>query len=227
MRSVVPGWCGVALLIAALGTAQAAEIRGEIKLTSRGKALRASAGQDAVIYFRSQSPPALQPPETPYVLATEGKKFVPEVLPIVAGSTVRFPNNDPILHNAFSTSRSNAFDVGLYGQGEESEPVRFLKPGLVRVYCNVHHSMVAHVVVLDTPYFVVPNERGQFRLSDLPDGPGELLVWHGRSTLWRQKLDLGDEVAEVQVQMELSRRRVSPHLNKFGKPYRRSRRSDY
>ncbi len=227
MRSVVPGWCGAALFLIALGAAQAAEIRGDIKLTSRGKALRASEGKDAVIYFRSRTPPALEPTQTPYVLATEGKKFVPEVLPIIAGSIVRFPNNDPILHNAFSTSRSNSFDVGLYGQGGESEPVRFVNPGLVRVYCNVHHGMVAHVVVLDTPYFVVPDERGQFRLSDLPEGPGELFVWHGRSTLWRKKLDLGENAVDVQVEIELSRRRVTPHLNKFGKPYRRSRNNDY
>ncbi len=227
MRTVAFGW--VALCALALVAAQgvhALEIRGELRMTSGGKALRAQVAKDAVVYFRPDSRPALQVPETPYVLATEGKDFVPRVLPIIVGSTVRFPNNDPILHNAFSTSRSNSFDVGLYGQGEESDPVRFVNPGLVRVYCNVHHSMVAHVLVLDTPYFVVPDESGRFRLSDLPEGPGELLIWHERSTLWRKRFDLlADET--VSVEMEASRRRVPAHLNKAGKPYRRSRNNDY
>ena len=63
-------------------------------------------------------PPKTSPAATPYVMGTRRKQFVPRVLPITVGSQVRFPNQDPILHNAFSTSKDNSFDVGLYGEGE-------------------------------------------------------------------------------------------------------------
>lgn len=215
---------GIGLLLA--GAALAADISGQIKLSSGGRALRPVEAVDAVVYFRPRTPVAPSAPQTPFVLATERKSFTPRVLPIPVGGTVVFPNNDPILHNAFSTSSGNAFDVGLYGQGEQSEPVRFVNPGLVRVYCNVHHSMVAHIVVLDTPFFAVPDEHGRFRLRGVPEGPGELLLWHERSTLWRKALEIqGDHSQEISL--ELNRRRVPQHLNKFGKPYRRSRDDGY
>ena len=87
---------------------------------------------------------------------------------------MRFPNQDPILHNAFSTSKDNAFDVGLYGQGD-AQAVTFSKVGYVRVYCNVHHSMIGHILVLDTPYFVRPDSKRNFRLADVPAGEGDLV----------------------------------------------------
>ncbi|MCB1640954.1 MAG: hypothetical protein KDI37_04415, partial [Xanthomonadales bacterium] len=110
----------------------AADINGQIKLSSGGKALRSVEAVDGVVYFRPRTPVAPVAPELPFVLSTERKSFTPRVLPIPAGSTVVFPNNDPILHNAFSTSTGNTFDVGLYGQGDQGEPVRFVNPGLVR-----------------------------------------------------------------------------------------------
>jgi hypothetical protein len=151
------------------------------------------------------------------------KQFVPRALPIVVGQQVSFPNNDPILHNAFSTATGNEFDAGLYGQGE-SETVSFKRPGLVRVYCNVHHSMIAHVLVLDTPHFTKPDALGRFALRGLA-GDGELFIWHERATLWRRAIVAGETV-KLAVDLNLSKRRVPAHLNKFGKPYRRAG-SDY
>ena len=141
-------------------------------MTSGGKALRAEVAKDAVVYFRPKQRPPLEVPDDAYVLATEGKDFVPRVLPVIVGATVRFPNFDPILHNAFSTSQSNSFDVGLYGQGEESEPVRFVNPGLVRVYCNVHHGMVAHILVLRSQFEggLTSTVRGVFTYRVNDDG---------------------------------------------------------
>ena len=99
-------------------------------------------------------------------MSTRRKQFLPRVLAIGAGESVRFPNEDPILHNVFSQSPDNAFDTGQYGRGE-GKTTRFDKPGLVRVYCNVHHSMVGHILVLDTPHFTRPSSDGRFRLTDV------------------------------------------------------------
>lgn len=193
------------------------EFGGMLRLSAEGKALRAEESAEAVVYWRPRQPVALVAPEEPLVITTRRKAFLPRSLAIVAGSQVRFPNEDAILHNAFSTSAGNAFDTGLYGAGE-GETVRFEQAGLVRVYCNVHQSMVAHVLVLDTPYFTRPDRSGRFTMK-LPAGPGELFVWHERATLWRKPLSI-EAFSTIDVQLDLSRRRVPAHLNKFGKPYR-------
>jgi len=167
----------------------------------------------------------VKPPDTPFAMSTQRKQFVPRILPIVVGSQVKFPNQDPILHNAFSTSKDNAFDVGLYGSGEE-QTVTFSHAGYVRVYCNVHHSMVGHILVLDTPYFTHPGPDGRFKFADLPKGKGDLVIWHDRATPWHEEAVPG-ETAPVEVMLDLNQRRIPQHMNKFGKPYGRSADGDY
>ena len=216
---------GVLLLLLA-APAGAVVIEGQVVLRVDGKPLRAEEARDAVVYYRA---PGLQPmpSKTPFEMRTEGKQFSPRALPIPMGSTVRFPNFDPILHNVFSTTGSNSFDLGVYGRGEGRSQT-FQSPGLVRVYCNVHHDMVAHILVLDTPHFVRPDGEGRFRL-DLPErADGELFVWHERARLWRKPTDTTTPASEaLTIELDLSRPRVPPHTNKFGKPYGDGRSSGY
>ena len=209
----------LALLLAPV-LGHAASLEGRISLVVEGKPLRAEEAASAVVYFRPATPTALRPSTTEYAMRTERKQVVPLVLPIVVGSSVRFPNRDPILHNAFSTSKDNAFDVGLYSSGE-GQLVTFNHAGYVRVYCNVHHSMIGHILVLDTPFFTRPDARGQFRLDDLPAQQGDLVVWHDRAKPWHVKAVPG-ETAAAEVTLDLNQRRIPRHMNKFGKPYGRT-----
>ena len=212
-------------LLWAPGLSVAAGLEGHVGLVVDGKPLRAEEAAEVVVYFRAASPAPLQPPATPYTMSTQRKQFTPRILPVVVGSQVRFPNQDPILHNAFSTSKDNAFDVGLYGQGD-AQQVKFTHAGYVRVYCNVHHSMVGHILVLDTPYFTRPDANGRFRFADVPKGKGDLVIWHDRATPWHEEIVAG-EAAPVDVTLDLNLRRIPPHMNKFGKPYGRSADGEY
>lgn len=212
-------WMVLSMLLAAAPVG-AAVLEGQVALVVDGKPLRAEEAIEAVVYFRPAATPRLKPPTKPFEMRTWRKRFEPRILPIVAGSKVSFPNQDPILHNAFSTSKGNPFDVGLYGAGEE-HTVAFPRPGYVRVYCNVHHSMVAHILVLDTPHFTRPGSDGRFRLADLPTGQGDLVVWHDRAPPWQARVVPGKQ-APLDVRLELKLKRIPPHMNKFGKPYGRS-----
>ena len=214
----------LALLIAP-GALSAAALQGHVGLVVDGKPLRPEEAAEVVVYFRPIAPTALHPPSAPYDMSTQRKQFSPRILPVIVGSQVRFPNQDPILHNAFSTSKDNAFDVGLYGSGEE-QTVTFTHAGYVRVYCNVHHSMVGHILVLDTPYFTRPAADGKFEFADLPKGGGDLVIWHDRATPWHAQVVPGETPA-VDVTLDLNLRRIPPHMNKFGKPYGRSGNADY
>lgn len=211
------------LLWAALLTpcvAGAATIEGRITLTLDGKELRPEEAAEAVVYFRPAAPVAVAPARQPVEMVTLRKQFAPRILPVTVGTEVRFPNQDPILHNAFSTSKDNGFDIGLYGQGE-GKAQRFDHAGYVRVYCNVHHSMVGHILVLDTPFFVRPDAQGKFRLKDLPAGKGDLVIWLDRATPWHAEVVAG-KADPVAVRLELAQKKIPPHMNKFGKPYGRS-----
>lgn len=204
------------------------EIRGRVHLLAKGGKgpAKGSDVRQAVVYFEPASPQSSRPSETPFEMVTKGKAFAPRVLVVPKGSRVRFPNQDPILHNVFSVSSPNQFDLGLYKQGPGKEK-RFEEPGLVRVFCNVHHDMVAYVLVLDTPHYVSPNAQGEFVLTGLPRGPGKLTVWHEQADPWTVEVDPAKSAGQVMARVEIVRPRIPAHLNKLGQSYFRSQRDRY
>ncbi len=211
---------------AAAATAEKAELTGRVEALSHGRSIPGEAEQ-AIVSFRPDAPVAMERPAQPYRMSTRDKAFDPRVLAVPRGATVAFPNRDPILHNVFSVSEPSRFDLGLYGEGH-AETVTFDHPGVVRVFCNVHHGMVGYVVVLDTPFYTSPDAGGRFRLGALPPGPGTLTVWHEQAEPWSRHVEVAaGSGQDVQVTIELSKPRIPPHLNKFGRSYRRSRRGRY
>lgn len=112
-------------------------------------------------------------------LRQEDETFVPHVLAITRGSTVEFPNADPFFHNVFSLSSTAPFNLGRYPRGE-TRGQRFNKPGLVKVFCDIHSHMSASILVLDHPYFTIPSVDGAFELPNVPAGRYTLVGWHER-----------------------------------------------
>jgi plastocyanin len=108
------------------------------------------------------------------------EEFVPHVVAVTAGSTVDFPNDDPIFHNVFSLSRAATFDLGRYPRNT-SKARTFAKPGIVKVYCHLHSHMSAIVRVFPHSYFTVPDRSGRFRIANVPAGRAEVTAWHERS----------------------------------------------
>src|SRR6266404_8638295 len=105
------------------------------------------------------------------------KRFTPHVLPIAVGTTIDFPNYDPIFHNAFSNYNGQIFDVGLYPPGS-TRSILFRRPGVVRVFCNIHPTMSAVIVVLKSPYFALSGRTGAFSIPNIPAGTYRLRVFH-------------------------------------------------
>lgn len=203
------------LLLAAPAAAE--ELRGRLQLVGKGGKgpARGSDVRQALVWFEPASPSPTKP--ATFVMTTRDKQFVPRTLTIPVGSRVRFPNEDVILHNVFSVSGGNSFDLGLYRRGAGKEQ-KFDKPGLVRVFCNVHHSMVGYILVLESPYVATPDANGQFVLTGLPKGPGRLTVWHEQAE--PTGMDVQVPRAEpLAPRLEIVRPRIPPHLNKSGKSY--------
>jgi Copper binding proteins, plastocyanin/azurin family len=214
----------VALGSVALGAAAAGavELRGRVTLVDDSEPVQQIQG--VLVYYlpadRSALPP-LPVPAEPFRIVTVRKEFTPKSLVVPVGATVRFPNQDNILHNVFSLSGANRFDLGLYRRGEGKD-VTFDAAGVVRVFCNVHHSMVAYVVVVETPFYTMAGVDGSYALAGLPPGRGKLVVWHERAEPREIALELPRTTA-LDVRLELSKPRVPLHQNKFGKPYSRRR----
>lgn len=122
-------------------------------------------------------------------MAQADTAFAPAGLVVPVGSTVRFPNHDPFFHNVFSYSSAARFDLGRYGRGE-SKDVTFDEPGIVKIYCEVHESMRAVVVVTPNRHHAVVGEDGSFRLDGVPAGRHTVVVWHA---------DLGSVEEEIEV----------------------------
>ncbi len=120
----------------------------------------------------------------------EHETFLPRVVAVPVGSVVDFPNGDPIYHNVFSLSRVKIFNLGRYPHGQTRQ-VRFDKPGLVKVFCEIHSHMSATVMVFDHPWFAVPGDDGRFELPAVPAGDRQITAWHER---------LGDTTLRVRVE---------------------------
>jgi len=227
-RASAPLAAAALVSLAALGAVplSAVDLVGHVEATVKGRPSPGQAGL-AVVYFE---------PDRPVPRATAGglrmvtqrKEFSPRVLVAPKGAKVEFPNRDPILHNVFSVSEPQPFDLGLFGEGEVGQ-VTFEHAGVVRVFCNVHHDMVGYVLVLDTPFHTRPEGRGGFRLRGLPPGPGTLTVWHEQAEPWSRRIDVPRDgaPAPVAVDLVLSKPRIPPHLDKFGRSYLRRRRDRY
>ena len=119
--------------------------------------------------------------------------FDPTLLPVQTGTRVVFPNLDDTYHNIFSFSPAKRFDLGRYRPEETPIPsVVFDVPGLVTVRCDIHEHMRALILVLDTPYFVMTDPDGRFRLSGLPSGHYTLKAWLSSKTTLERPVQLGN-----------------------------------
>jgi plastocyanin len=124
-------------------------------------------------------------------VAQKDLTFVPALLPVPAGTKIEFPSFDDTYHNIFSYSPAKRFDLGRYRPDERPIPVQvFDKPGLVTLRCDIHEHMRGLILVLNTPYFVMTDTDGHFRLSGLPAGHYTLKAWIDSRTTREKPVEL-------------------------------------
>ncbi|HYS27221.1 MAG TPA: hypothetical protein VEP46_16540 [Vicinamibacterales bacterium] len=141
-----------------------------------------------VVYVKDAPKTAVAPMRAE--IRQRNENFVPRVVAVTVGSTVDFPNDDPIYHNVFSLSRAKTFDLGRFPQGKSRSEV-FDKPGVVKVFCQIHSHMSATVMVFDHRWFGVPDQQGMFDLPGVPPGMHQVTAFHER---------LGDTTQQVRIE---------------------------
>lgn len=130
-----------------------------------------------------------------------GQQFVPHLLAVTVGTTVDFPNNDKTFHNVFSLSRIRTFDLGRFAPGRTGS-VRFNRPGIVPVFCDIHAHMSSYVLVFGHPYFAVSDESGRYSIEDVPVGDYSLAVWSELGGTLPRRVSVRDgTIAEANFQI--------------------------
>ena len=132
----------------------------------------------SIVYLESAPRGAFESSEAGRaVMDQRNETFVPHVLAIMTGTTVDFPNSDKFYHNVFSLSKTSRFDLGRYAAGR-FRSVRFDKPGIVRVFCDIHSHMNAYILVFSHPFFALTDDEGRYRIDSVPPGSYSVVAWN-------------------------------------------------
>ncbi len=151
----------------------------------------------SIVYFETAPQGAFEDLDRPHAsMDQKNESFVPFVLAIVAGTTVDFPNRDKTFHNVFSLSKPQRFDLGRYAAGR-SKSVRFDRPGVVRVFCDIHSHMNAFILVFAHRFFAATDESGAYRIDNVPPGNYNLAVWTDGRVRAVRAVHVGEEGAVV------------------------------
>jgi len=187
---------------------------------------KAAGNANVVVWL---TPVGSSPPRLPVVhprLVQKNKRFEPHLLVVPVGTLVEFPNQDPFFHNVFSLYKGKRFDLGLYEAGS-SRSVRFDRPGVSFIFCNIHPEMSAAVVALETAYYGISNNAGEVHIRDIPPGRYRLEVWYERSSpealgrLARQ-ISVPSEGPVTALEVPEVIAASVPHKNKYGADYDKS-----
>ena len=196
-------WCSAILLLLPVALTASATVEGRVELPkSRSAPVQAKRYQIvtkggvlstqpplAVVYLDGSFPQPVSLP--PKQVTQKDLTFIPALLPIRVGTKVEFPNLDDTYHNIFSYSPAKRFDLGRYRPEERPIPSEvFDQPGLVTLRCDIHEHMRGLILVLNSPYFVMTDTSGHFRLSGLPAGHYTLKAWIDSRTTREKPVDL-------------------------------------
>jgi plastocyanin len=200
-------------------------VTGQVEIAKSSSHSKSKEASTIVVWLKpldsAQSTPP--PPPAQVSLVQKNKSFQPHLLIVQVGTVVDFPNHDPFFHNVFSLYDGKRFDLGLYEAGT-SRHVRFDRPGVCYIFCNIHPEMSAVVLVLDTPHYTSVNGAGTFSISNVPPGRYQLKVWDERALpevlekLTREVV-VSDAKQNVGVLKITESDIALAHKNKYGRDY--------
>lgn len=214
----------VASFLIALATnhGSAAVVSGKVDVTEKSPARVEDSGVVIALEPLDRTPDLT--PLPPQSMAHKSKTFLPHILAITVGTKVSFPNRDPFFHNAFSNYDGQMFDIGMHPPGSTRE-VTFRRPGVVRIFCNIHPTMSSVILVLSTPYFAMSDANGNYRFPDVPAGEYRMRAFHERILpedlqALERKVTIADKDVVLPLLTLPSAGYLSmPHKNKYGKEY--------
>jgi len=104
--------------------------------------------------------------------------FEPHVLAVMSGGKIVLKSSDPVNHNVNAKLKSNSPFNSILSGGQSipfSPPAGERSPA--EVTCDIHPWMKAYWLVLDSPYFAVTNDKGEYEIKNVPAGTQKVVVW--------------------------------------------------
>lgn len=114
-----------------------------------------------------------------------GCRFAPRLAVMAAGGELEAINSDPILHNIHAyeltaDGRRSVMNVSQPRKGDMVATRLALGSGVaLKIECDAHGFMHAHVFVARNPYYAVVDATGGFEIGGVPPGRYTIKVWHG------------------------------------------------
>jgi plastocyanin len=157
----------------------------------------------AVVYLEGNFPSTSSTNAHSVKMEQKHYQFAPGIVAIQKGTSVEFPNLDDAYHNVFSYSIAKRFDLGRYRKDEKPAAILFDKPGVIKLYCEIHEHMRGTILVLDTPHFTKTDASGKYRLEHLPTGKFTLKAWVDEKTVYSRAVELKDgETLKVEFEQK-------------------------
>jgi len=198
-------------------------LRARVELVQSGR--RVKDASNAVVWLTPLGTlPSDPPPQTSIPrLEQRDKAFHPSLVVVPVGGKVEFPNNDPFFHNVFSLFEGKRFDLGLYESGT-TRFVRFDRPGISYIFCNIHAQMSAVVVALSTPYYGVSQASGEVTIANVPPGRYQMQVFHASARpedlqSYTREVTVTGEAASLGALRLHESDKLASHKNKYGRDY--------
>lgn len=226
-QSVKKAACVGVMLLGSIANSQARDLTARVEFQKGAKGKGVPDASNAVIWLTPLNAAEADLTDSGAMphprLVQHNKHFEPHVVVVRVGSSVEFPNRDPFFHNVFSLFEGKRFDLGLYEAGTTRD-VRFDRPGISYIFCNIHPEMSAVVIAVETPYHGISNRRGEVQISGVPAGRYLLRVWSEASL----PDDLKSQAREITISEATSslgtiRLAETPpanaHKNKYGQEY--------
>lgn len=148
----------------------------------------------AAVFLESKDARAAARPGPMVDLVQVNRQFQPPVTLVTVGTALNFPNRDTVRHHVYSFSATKKFEIKLY-VGTPAAPVVFDVPGIAVLGCNIHDTMAAWVLVLETPYSGLTGADGRLALANVPAGAYRLRAWHPSLPAGAPALDQALQVA--------------------------------
>jgi plastocyanin len=217
----------VLLMCCGILGARAADVTAHVEFDKARKGKNVPDASNAVVWLTPLNPAeanmAAKEERTHPKLVQHNKQFEPHVLVVKVGSAVEFPNRDPFFHNVFSLFEGKRFDLGLYEAGTTRD-VRFDRPGISYIFCNIHPEMSAVVIAVETPYYGISNRRGDMHIPNVPAGRYQMRVWSEASLpddLKNQSraITVSENTASLGTIRLTETPPVQAHKNKYGQDY--------
>jgi len=225
-RAFSPAVLALTLAILPAAPCRAQDFRVSVSV-QRNAGSSVAGNSNVVVWLTPLGSPSPPSPVIHPRLVQKNKHFEPHLLVVPVGTVVEFPNEDPFFHNVFSLYKGKRFDLGLYEAGS-SRSVRFDRPGVSFIFCNIHPEMSAVVVALETPYYGVSNQEGRVAIANIAPGRYRLQVWYELSSpealgrLSRQ-ISIPDDGPFTTLEVPEVIAASVPHKNKYGEDYPQSK----